>query len=58
MRIAVFSAKPYDRAFFEEANLAAGSPHAISFHETRLDPQSAIIARDAQAVCPFVNERR
>ena len=57
MRIAVFSAKPYDRRFLEEANRAAGSPHALGFHETHLDARSAIMAKGAEAVCPFVNDR-
>lgn len=57
MRMAVFSTKPYDRQFLEEANLAAGSPHSLNFHEARLDAHSAVIAKDAQAVCPFVNDQ-
>lgn len=56
MELVVFSAKSYDRQFLDEANAAAGSPHRIVFHEARLDAQSAILAKGARAVCPFVND--
>lgn len=56
VQIVVFSAKRYDRQFIEQANLAAGEPHRLIFHETRLDSHSAIIAKGAEAVCSFVND--
>ncbi len=56
MRMVVFSAKPYDRQFIEQANQAAGCLHQISYHDVRLDVHSAIIARGAEAICAFVND--
>lgn len=56
MRIAVFSAKPYDREFLERANHEAGSPHHLEFHQAHLSAQSAIMAQGAQAICAFVND--
>lgn len=56
MKVAVFSAKPYDRSFLAEANDAAGRPHEIQFLETRLDPKTAPLAAGASAVCAFVND--
>lgn len=54
MRIAMFSTKPYDRRSFEAANGAHG--HDLAFLEPRLTPETAILARGAEAVCPFVND--
>ncbi len=56
MDIAVFSTKPYDREFLTQANIAAGSPHTLVFHEAALHAQSAILATGCQAVCAFVND--
>jgi D-lactate dehydrogenase len=52
MRVALFSAKRYDRQSFEQAG-ALG----FSFIESRLDLNSAAAAADHQAVCVFVNDR-
>jgi D-lactate dehydrogenase len=57
MQVAVFSTKPYDRQFLEAANAAAGAPHELRFLEARLSPETAELARGAQAVCAFVNDR-
>lgn len=54
MEIAVFSAKPYDRASFEAANAEHG--HGLDFLEARLDLETSILAR-GRAVCCFVNDR-
>lgn len=56
MRCVVFSAKPYDRQFIDQANRAAGCPHQISYHNVRLDGHSAVIANGAEAICAFVND--
>lgn len=56
MKVAVFSAKPYDRAFLAQANEAAGRPHDISFLETRLTATTAALAAGARGICPFVND--
>jgi len=55
MRIAVFSAKPYDRAFLEGAN--QDGRHSLDFIEARLQEGTEVLAAGAEAVCPFVNDR-
>jgi D-lactate dehydrogenase len=55
MRITVFSARAYDRRFLDEAN--ADGRHALSYVEARLDATTVAAARDADAVCAFVNDR-
>jgi D-lactate dehydrogenase len=54
MRVAIFSAKPYERPFFEEAN--AGR-HAFTWLEPRLTASTAALAASHAAVCAFVNDR-
>lgn len=54
MRIAVFSTKPYDRRFLEQAN--AGG-HDFTWIEARLDAATARLAEGAEAACLFVNDR-
>lgn len=56
MEVAVFSTKPYDRAFLDDANRAAGSPHNISYFDAHLDHQTAKLAASAAVICPFVND--
>ncbi|NND83793.1 MAG: 2-hydroxyacid dehydrogenase [Acidimicrobiia bacterium] len=53
-RIAVFSTKPYDRAFLAEANATHG--HDLTFLEVRLDAHTALLAEGHDVVCPFVND--
>jgi D-lactate dehydrogenase len=54
MRIAVYSTKPYDRHFLDQANAAAG--HELIYFETRLTPHTIMTAAEAQGVCAFVND--
>lgn len=54
MKVAVFSTKPYDRQFFEEANRTAG--HELVFHESRLSSRTCRLAEGFPAVCAFVND--
>lgn len=54
MRIAVFSSKPYDRAFLTAANRGA---HELIFLEPKLDPSTARLAAGAKAVCLFVHDK-
>ncbi|GGN30981.1 D-lactate dehydrogenase [Actinoplanes campanulatus] len=54
MRVAVFSAKPYDRRFLTEADQEAG--HELVFLEPRLSPDTASLAGGCDAVCAFVND--
>ena len=55
MKIAVFSAKPYDRQFLDAAS--AGSGHQLTYLEARLEQETTPLAQGADAVCVFVNDR-
>ncbi len=55
MRVAVFSTKPYDRRSLDRANQAHG--HELVYFEARLLPETTMLARGFEAVCPFVNDR-
>ncbi len=55
MKLAVFSTKPYDRQFLDEANRTAG--HALVFFESRLHAMSAPLANGYPAVCVFVHDQ-
>lgn len=57
MKVAVFSSKAYDRTFLGAVNAMAGAKHELVFLDARLDCESAALAADAEAVCPFVNDR-
>ena len=52
-KIAVFDAKPYDRASFDAAN--AGR-YALRYFETRLTAASVPLAEGCAGVCAFVND--
>lgn len=54
MKIAVFSAKPYDRQFLDAANVAEG--HELLYFEAALGPDSVALAAGHDAVCIFVND--
>jgi D-lactate dehydrogenase len=54
MKVAVFSAKAYDRAFLERAN---GRRHELAFFEARLSPETVVLAAGFPTVCAFVNDR-
>ena len=56
MRVAVFSAKAYDRDSLSEVNATLDEPHDLTFLEARLTPQTAAIAAGHDAVCAFVND--
>jgi D-lactate dehydrogenase len=55
MRIAVFSARRYERAFFDEAATAHG--HGLTYLEYRLTAETASLASGFPAVCLFVNDQ-
>jgi D-lactate dehydrogenase len=55
MKVAVFSAKPYDVRFLRERNAAHG--HELHFFDARLEADTAPLARGYAAVCAFVNDR-
>lgn len=56
MKVAVFSAKSYDREFLDEANAAANNNHELNYFEAKLDLQSSVLAAGHVAVCAFVND--
>jgi D-lactate dehydrogenase len=55
VRIAVFSARTYDRRFLDEAN--AAHEHDLTYFDARLEDVTAPLAEGFEAVCPFVNDR-
>ncbi|MCE2469125.1 MAG: 2-hydroxyacid dehydrogenase [Dehalococcoidia bacterium] len=55
MRVAVFSAKSYDRASLEEVN--ADARHDLRFFDAPLDASTAGLAEGADAACVFVHDR-
>jgi D-lactate dehydrogenase len=55
MRIALFSAKPFERKAFTEANVAYG--HTLEMFGERLHAATAPLASGFDAVCVFVNDR-
>lgn len=54
MKVAIFSAKKYDREFFTELNSAYG--YELHFYETHLDTKTVELARGADVVCVFVSD--
>ena len=57
MRVAIFSTKPYDRAFLSAANEREVHGHELTFFEPRLTTETAVLAAGYEAVCVFVNDR-
>ncbi|WP_082215242.1 2-hydroxyacid dehydrogenase [Dyadobacter psychrophilus] len=55
MKILFFSAKPYDRTFFEQHNERYG--FELEFLETHLGPHIVEAVQDQIAVCVFVNDK-
>ena len=55
MRVAVFSAKPYDQQFLTAVNQQYG--HELEFFSPNLDEQTVALAKGFEAVCVFVNDR-
>jgi D-lactate dehydrogenase len=55
MKIAVFSTKPYDRAFLEEINREF--KHELHFLEPRLTEDTVSLADGFAGVCVFVNDQ-
>ncbi|HEY3899462.1 MAG TPA: 2-hydroxyacid dehydrogenase [Chthoniobacter sp.] len=54
MHVAFFSTKKYDRSFFLKAN---EDRHTFRFLEPHLTEETVSLARGADAVCVFVNDR-
>lgn len=55
MKIIFFSAKPYDKEFFDRFNRAYD--FEIEYHETHLGPHIVNIVQNAEAICVFVNDK-
>lgn len=55
MKVAVFSAKPYDRKFLTAAN--DHHAHELVFFEPRLTPETAALAAGFPAVCAFIHDQ-
>jgi len=53
MKIAVFSAKEYDKTFFEKANIYNFN---IKYYEESLEKNSASLTQGFDAICAFVND--
>lgn len=56
MKVAVFSTKPYDEEFLEQAN-GKSHRHDLVFFEARLNEATASLAKGFEAVCVFVNDQ-
>ena len=54
LKVAVFSARPYDQRFLDQAN--TGFNHHLSYFETRLSLQTASLCQRFDAVCAFIND--
>lgn len=54
MKVAFFSSKSYDRQSFEAVN--ANYHHELTFFDTQLNRDSAILAAEFPVVCMFVND--
>jgi D-lactate dehydrogenase len=54
MKVAVFSARNYDREFLEAAN---ASHHELQFFEPRLSTETASLAAGFEGVCVFVSDQ-
>jgi D-lactate dehydrogenase len=55
MKVAVFSAKRYDRELMAAANAQAG--HELVFFDNLLEPSTVALSAGCGAVCVFVNDR-
>ena len=51
-KVAFFDAKPYDREWFDKLN----QKYELHYFESKLDEETAELARGCQAVCAFVND--
>ncbi len=59
MKIAIFSAQPYDRRFLDEAfaGLAATGTVELAYFSEALGVESVPLAEGCEAICVFVNDR-
>lgn len=55
MRVAFFDTHKFERSVFERIN--AQFNQSLSFFENRLQPETALLAKDFDVVCSFVNDK-
>lgn len=51
-KIAFYDTKPYDMTYFDQLN----QKYRIVYHEAKMNPHTARMARGCEAVCAFVND--
>ncbi|KAI1121751.1 D-isomer specific 2-hydroxyacid dehydrogenase [Nemania abortiva] len=60
MKLAVFSAKPYDRVYLTQARASAAldpdTSVEVAYHEFALNAETVSLAAGAEAICVFVND--
>ncbi|MBV5328047.1 MAG: 2-hydroxyacid dehydrogenase [Chlorobium sp.] len=54
MKVAVFSARSYDREFLDAANISAG--HQLNYFDVRLEAETVPLAAGSEAVCVLTND--
>lgn len=54
MKVMFYDTKPYDRLYFEPMGIEAGL--TLKFQEVKLNEDTAVLARNYDAVCIFVND--
>lgn len=54
MKIAIYNAHPYDKAYFDRFNRQFG--HELQYVDTHLDEDTLVLSRGAAAICVFVND--
>ena len=54
MKVAVFSARPYDRRFLDQANHE--KKHEFVYFEARLSSQTTSLCQGFDAICAFIND--
>lgn len=55
-RLAFYDTKPYDKYFFDQANQILETPFDIKYLESKLNPDTAPLAKESEAVVAFVND--
>jgi D-lactate dehydrogenase len=55
-KIAFFSSKKYDIKNFESLNKSLNKNFELTFYETQLNKDTAVLAQNHQAICAFVND--
>ncbi|KAJ9306298.1 hypothetical protein DTO217A2_4232 [Paecilomyces variotii] len=56
MKLAVFSAKSYDREYFQSIQRSLYPSYEVKYHSFSLSNETVSLASDCQAVCVFVND--